>query len=99
MAAKCCSSAAIEGRVGLGGEVVGEVERAGGQGGHGISSDLRGVTLERKFGAHERSLFLLHMRGEEADRVVRGSSPRPAASSASPSTRRCQAGPSGWVRS
>ena len=36
-------------RVGLGGEVVGKIERAGGQGGHGINSDLRLVTLDRIF--------------------------------------------------
>ena len=42
MAAKCRSSPAIRRRVGLGGEVVGEVEGAGGQGVHGIGSDLGG---------------------------------------------------------
>jgi hypothetical protein len=47
-----------QGRVGLGGEVVGKVERAGDQKVHVISSDLRFVSPERNFGAHERGWTL-----------------------------------------
>ena len=43
-----------QGRSCLGGEVVGKGECAGGLGSHGISSDLRSVTLEPNSGAHER---------------------------------------------
>jgi hypothetical protein len=49
-------------RVGLGGEVVGKVERAGGQGFHGISSDLMSATIDRNFGAHEDDRNLLQRR-------------------------------------
>ena len=40
-------------RIGLGGEGVGKGERAGGQRVHGISSDLRPATVDRKNRAHE----------------------------------------------
>src|SRR6202035_1072465 len=46
-------------RVGLGGEVVGKVERAGSQGVHLISSDLRFVTSDPNFGANKRGWTLL----------------------------------------
>ncbi len=46
-------------RVGLADEVVGKVKRAGNQGVHVISSDLKFVTLDRNFGVHERGWTLL----------------------------------------
>ena len=46
-------------RVGLGREMVGKVEHAGGQGLHGIISDLRFATLEPNSGAHEPARTLL----------------------------------------
>ncbi len=44
---------ADQGGIGLGGQGVGEGERAGGQRFHGISSDLRWATIEPKFRPHE----------------------------------------------
>ena len=62
MAAKCSLVAGDQRRVGLGGEVVGKVKRAGSQGVHVISSDLRFATLDRNLVAHEGCGNLLYMK-------------------------------------
>jgi hypothetical protein len=55
----------------LAAEVVGQVERAGGKGPHGINSVLRSATLERKLKPHEDAGNLLQRRGKDIRRDVR----------------------------